>query len=154
MFSGAPPASSETAEGLVATQNRRPNILDLARSGPGRLFALVIDGQLVPVGQEHLLEPFGELVVAIDALAQTATDQTVSGDERTCLEQTYRVLARFFKALLPSASAEAIDGLAYSVSLLLVGEAIEAAGMVETTGRDGPEQCEGKSASKSARYPR
>jgi hypothetical protein len=92
---------------------------------------VVIAGRLVEVGQSHLLGPFVDLLGAIDLVASAATGPNAPGAEERALEAAYRSLFQFFRALLPSAGSEALEGLTYSTSLLLVGEAVEASRVVE-----------------------
>jgi hypothetical protein len=94
---------------------------------------LSIDGQPVETAQSHLLAPFAALLAALDRLGDCGAGSPPGG-ERTAVEGLYRALYGFFQTLLPSARHDAIDGLAYSAALLLVGEAIEAASVVQPAG--------------------
>ena len=91
---------------------------------------LSIDGRPVETAQGHLLPPFASLLAALDRLGDCGSGSPADG-ERAAVEDLYRALYRFFQTLLPSARHDAIDGLAYSAALLLVGEAIEAASVVQ-----------------------
>jgi len=94
---------------------------------PAPLDAVVIGGKTIEVSQNHLLEPFVGLLGTMERLASVAGQGGQGGaDEETCVRAVFCSLYSFFQTLLPSASGEAIDGLTYAVSLLLVGEAIEA----------------------------
>jgi hypothetical protein len=91
------------------------------RPSPNRVF---LGDCEMPVAQDHLLEPFTGVLAAIDQLASLPA--AVPESEKTLLGNLYAAFYRFFKALLPSARHEVLHDLTYSVSLFLVGEAIEA----------------------------
>jgi len=86
---------------------------------------IVIGGRMVEVSQDHLLEPLVHLLTSVEQMATVASLGKDGPNEEACVRTAYRSLYLFFHTLLPSASHQVIDGLTYSVSLLLVGEAIE-----------------------------
>ncbi|MCX8038273.1 MAG: hypothetical protein N3D11_14690 [Candidatus Sumerlaeia bacterium] len=121
---------------LAAWKSPRPkkpdpaSVLTVAPSAAPPADALLLGGLVVEVSQSHLLEPFAALLRAIEQLADAggAADPAESPDkEGAAVRTVYLALDAFFRALLPSASAETREPLIYSVALLLVGEAIEAA---------------------------
>jgi len=91
---------------------------------------LVLGGRRIEVSQHQLLEPFAQLLESVEQVASVAGRAASASETKDHLRRAYRGLYEFFRALLPSASHEALDGLTYSVALLLVGEAIEAGGKV------------------------
>jgi hypothetical protein len=105
----------------------RAKVVAVERIAPAPADGVLIGGRLVPTGQDQLLEPFVNLLGAVEDLASLAGAGVPAGaTEESVIRAAYRSLFHFFRTLLPSAGHEAIDGLTYSVSLLLVGEAIEA----------------------------
>lgn len=109
---------------------RPAGVVSIARGEPAATEGICIDGRVIEVSQNHLLEPFLDLVRSVERIAAMAAGAEDGSGEHACLEETYRSLYTFFQVLLPSASHDVIDGLTYSVSLLLVGEAIEASRIV------------------------
>jgi hypothetical protein len=108
-------------------------VLDVASAATPPADGIVLAGRLIEIAQPHLLEPFADLLASIEALASVAAQGRPAGpNEEAAVRAIYRSLYRFFHTLLPSASHPAIDGLTYSVALLLVGEAIEAVRNVVT----------------------
>jgi len=105
-------------------------VVPVEASGDTGADFLTIDGRATTLAQDHLLAPFARLLAAVDGLVGAPFD----GDEEERVREMYGALYDFFHALLPSASHAALDPLSYSVALLLVGEAIEAARVVA----DGP----------------
>jgi len=109
----------------------RPTVLTVERAEPASADGIVIGGHLIEVSQNHLLEPFLSLLASVEGLASAAANGGQGGpNEEICVRAVYCSLYQFFHTLLPSASHQAIDGLTYSASLLLVGEAIEAGRIV------------------------
>jgi len=105
----------------------RVNVVAVDRVAPAIADGVVVGGQLVSTGQDQLLGPFVGVLRAIENLASLAgADAPGGATEESAIRTAYRSLFLFFRALLPSAGHEAIEGLTYSTSLLLVGEAIEA----------------------------
>jgi hypothetical protein len=105
----------------------RAKVVAVDRIAPAPADGVLIGGRLVPTGQDQLLEPFVNLLGAVEDLASLAGAGVPAGATEECvIRAAYRSLFHFFRTLLPSAGHEAIDGLTYSVALLLVGEAIEA----------------------------
>jgi hypothetical protein len=96
---------------------------------------IVLAGRTVVTNQNHLLEPFVGLLTSVEEMATLAAGGIPAGpDEAACIRTAYRALYCFFHVLLPSAGHEVIDGLTYSVALLLVAEAIEVNRVVVPTG--------------------
>jgi len=116
----------------MKTASNTAKVLPVEPIEPAAPNGVVIAGQMIEVGQNHLLPPFAALLAAVEKMALVAAGGCAqrAGDEEACVATAYRALYDFFRALLPSASHEGIDGLTYSVSLLLVGEAIETSRVV------------------------
>ncbi len=106
-----------------------PNVLSAAPAAAPPADALLLGGLVVEVSQSHLLEPFAALLRAIGQLADAGAPCPPESPDResAAVRALYVALDGFFRALLPSASAETREPLTYSVALLLVGEAVEAA---------------------------
>jgi len=113
---------------------RDPNVARVLAVGsvqPATQDVIVTGGQTYEIGQSHLLEPFVGLLGSLERLASAIPCGAANNpNEEACVRAAYNSLYCFFETLLPSACHETIDGLTYSVCLLLVGEAIEASRVV------------------------
>lgn len=111
----------------MKTDRSRATVLALDPAAPPSSDGLVLGGRLMEVSQSHLLEPFAAVLASVEEIATLGAGGSVGNgpNEESCVRAAYRSLYEFFHALLPSANHDAIDGLTYSVALLLVREAIE-----------------------------